>query len=60
VTERKLTLLVLVIIVSAAVLGALLGQLFPRSGLLYLVPVGLGVGISIRLIARHLASRREN
>ena len=59
-TDLKLTLIILVIILSAAVVGAVLGQLFPRSELLYVVPTGIGIGISIRLLARHLARKREN
>lgn len=58
-SDLKLTLIILAIIISASVVGAVLGQLFPRSGVLYMVPVGIGVGISIRLFARHLARKRE-
>jgi len=60
VTDLNLTLIILVIIVSAAVVGAVLGQLFPWSGVLYVVPIGIGIGISIRLFARHLARKRGN
>jgi hypothetical protein len=60
VTDLKLTLIILVIIVFAAVVGAVLGQLFPGTGVLYVVPIGIGIGVSIRLFARHLARKREN
>jgi hypothetical protein len=60
VTDLRLTLIVLAVIVSAAVVGAFLGQLFPRSGLLYMVPVAIGIGLSVRLIARHLESKRDS
>lgn len=59
-TDLKLTLTILVIIVTAAVVGAGLGQLFPRSGVLYMVPIGIGIGISIRLFAKHLERKRES
>ncbi len=58
--ELKLALTILAIVVSGAIVGALLGQIFPHSSPLYVVPVALGVGISIRLISRHLARKREN
>lgn len=58
-TDLRLTLIVLAVIASAAVVGAFLGQLFPRSGPLYVVPIGIGIGVSVRLIARHLASNRD-
>lgn len=60
VTDLKLTLMILAIIVTAAVVGAGLGQLIPRSGVLYMVPMGIGIGISIRLFAKHLARKRES
>jgi hypothetical protein len=59
-TDRKLTLTILAVIVSAAVVGAFVGQLYPRSGVLYLVPIGIGVGVSIRLIAQQLERKRGN
>ena len=58
--QLKLALIILVIVVSAAVIGAALGQLFPRSGPIYIVPVALGIGISSRLIARFRAHKRED
>jgi uncharacterized membrane protein YoaK (UPF0700 family) len=51
----KLVLASVGLIVVGAVLGAALGQLFPGSGILFIAPMALCVGIAVRLFAkRHL------